>query len=731
MQVAMSLLTILVVMTVVLNVKYEGAMKKISFVFGAAMAAIFALTSCNKEISNPDEIIQDGIPFEISAASADTKTSNDGIATNWDAGDALNLFHAEAGSTTYISDGSFSIAEEDLASKKFKGTLASALEKGNYDWYAFYPYSKYNKTPAGSSQDDFGFTTIGGTSQTQIGNNSTAHLCGTVCPLYGVAKSVASSATPGITMKHLTSIIEVNVTNNSGKDLSVSSVSFTGTEDIVGTYYINFTQTPVVYTSRGETYVSNTASLSVTGGETIADGASAKFYIAIKPFTVSSGVLRVAVNGYEKEITISNETVFTAGKIKTINFNYNPEPSIQMGPDWNAIFGTSYSGTFSTSANDLSLNGRIEGVSIAVRNGTSKSGYVNNGDFRMYQGYTVTLTPPSGKIITKVSTTKGGKDYSSGITANTGTVSISSSSLKWSGKSTNLVLTISATVSFNTMNITIDDAPSDKIKLASPTVSCSSQTANSLTFTWSAVENATEYQVSVDGGNSYASTQSETTYIWTGLSANTTKTLYVKAIGDSIFYTDSEAASAEGTTTAGSGTGEAGGEHSHSISVKPVYTLSFLKDAQSSSYTNEHTSTSNGVEWSVFGNQSLGDYLRVGGKNTTATDRSLTSKGVISSTEKIGKISIKHSGTGNGKNSSITINSIKVESSVNSDFSTSKVVIINNPSVSSSGVLDFSLDGADFDSNSYFKITINYMISGSNNCYLTINSVEFFSCSAK
>ena len=554
-------------MTVVLTVKYEGAMKRISFVFGAAMAAIFALTSCNKEISNPDEIIKDGIPFEISAASADTKTSIEGFTTSWVADDAINLYHAVAGSNTYTSDGQFTITAENLEDNKFTGNLPASLEAGNYDWYALYPYNEFVSTPANTGTQ--GYVTVGGKSQTQEGNSSTAHLCGDVCPLYGVAKSVASSATPGITMNHLTSIIEVNVTNNSGKDLSVSSVSFTGTEDIVGTYYINFTETPVVYTSSGEKYVSNTASLSVTGGEAIKVGASAKFYIAIKPFTVSSGVLRVAVNGYEKEITISNETVFTAGKIKTINFNYNPEPSIQMGPDWNAIFGTSYSGAFSTSANDLSLNGQIEGVSIAVRNGTSTSGYVNNGDFRMYKGYTVTLTPPSGKIITRVSTTKGGKDYSSGITANTGTVSISSSSLQWSGKSTNLVLTISATVSFNTMNITIDDAPSDKIKLASPTVSCSSQTANSLTFTWSAVENATEYQVSVDGGNSYASTQSETTYIWTGLSANTTNTLYVKAIGDNIFYADSDAASAEGTTTAGSGTGEGGGENvSYSIVFK-------------------------------------------------------------------------------------------------------------------------------------------------------------------
>lgn len=314
-------------MTVVLTVKYEGAMKRISFVFGAAMAAIFALTSCNKEISNPDEIIKDGIPFEISAASADTKTSIEGVTTSWVADDAINLYHAEAGSTTYTNDGSFSIAEEDLESKKFKGKLADALVEGNYDWYAFYPYSSYNKTPAGSSQDDFGFTTIGGTSQTQTGNNSTAHLCGKVCPLYGVAKSVASSATPGITMNHLTSIIEVNVTNNSGKDLTVSSVSFTGTEDIVGTYYINFTQTPVVYTSRGETYVSNTASLSVTGGEAIAVGASAKFYIAIKPFTATSGnTLTVSVNGYEKVINLTKDVTFTAGLIKTINFDYNKKP---------------------------------------------------------------------------------------------------------------------------------------------------------------------------------------------------------------------------------------------------------------------------------------------------------------------------------------------------------------------------------------------------------------------
>ena len=231
-------------------------MKKYLSCLGASLVAIAALSSCNKELTDPNEGIKGGIPFEITAASVDTKTAIDGFATSWVANDAINLFHVEAGSTTnYTSDGEFKITDETLAENKFKGTLAAKLTAESYDWYAFYPYNSYNKTPAGSSKDNFGYTTIGGTSQTQTGNNSTAHLCGKPCPLYGIATGIASNVAPSITMNHLTSIIEVNVTNNSGEDLTVTSVSFTGTEDIVGTYYINFTQTPVVYTSRGETYV--------------------------------------------------------------------------------------------------------------------------------------------------------------------------------------------------------------------------------------------------------------------------------------------------------------------------------------------------------------------------------------------------------------------------------------------------------------------------------------------
>lgn len=320
-------------------------MKKYLSYLGASLVAIAAFSSCNKELTDPNEGIKGGIPFEITAASVDTRTSIDGVTTSWVAGDAINLFHAAAGKTTYTSDGQFTITSENLAANKFTGTLAAALEVGNYDWYAFYPYDSHVSTPASTSS---GYVTVGGTSQTQTGNSSTAHLCGKPCPLYGVAKAVASDVAPSIVMNHLASIVEVNVTNNSGEDLTVTSVSFTGTEDIVGTYYIDFTKTPIVYTPSGDKYVSSTASLSVTDGEAIAAKSSATFYIAIKPFTATNGqTLKVSVNGYEKDIPLTKDVSFTAGKIKTINFNFDKVVVDYVTLPW-SIDGTGGSSVYSS-----------------------------------------------------------------------------------------------------------------------------------------------------------------------------------------------------------------------------------------------------------------------------------------------------------------------------------------------------------------------------------------------
>ncbi|MGN1226637.1 MAG: fibronectin type III domain-containing protein, partial [Candidatus Cryptobacteroides sp.] len=105
---------------------------------------------------------------------------------------------------------------------------------------------------------------------------------------------------------------------------------------------------------------------------------------------------------------------------------------------------------------------------------------------------------------------------------------------------------------------------SDPVKLTAPTVICSGQSENSLTFTWAEVANASGYQVSTDGGVNYGATQSAREYTWTGLFAETSYTLYVKAIGDGTSYTDSDAVSVEGTTTASS---SEGGETKYFVKV--------------------------------------------------------------------------------------------------------------------------------------------------------------------
>ena len=100
-------------------------MKRQILTLGAICAAAFTLTNCNKEIAEPKAPVTEGIPFEIVAATADTKTKNDGLNTVWAAGDALNVFHAKAGTTTdYGDNDQFTYTGAD---NKFKGTLKTAL----------------------------------------------------------------------------------------------------------------------------------------------------------------------------------------------------------------------------------------------------------------------------------------------------------------------------------------------------------------------------------------------------------------------------------------------------------------------------------------------------------------------------------------------------------------------------------------------------------------------------
>lgn len=310
-------------------------MKKNFITMGLVFIAALALSvSCIKQEENVspkifpnEETLSQGTPFELYVGPVETKTTTDGSSFSWVAGDQINVFHKEVGGGSYGTNDPFSIASEDIASNKFTGTLTEALDgEKTYNWYVFYPYSSYITTP---ENDGAGYLSIGSSGKTipqvQAGNSSKAHLAGQYFPLYGKAEDVPAATKPNITLSQALSIVKVHVTNANAAPLTVSSVSFTANEPIIGSFYINFSGATPTFTKSGDSYVSNVANLSVTSGEELAQTESADFYIAIKPFTAAaSSTLKVAVNGYEKTLTIGGSAVdFLPGKIKTVNFSYD------------------------------------------------------------------------------------------------------------------------------------------------------------------------------------------------------------------------------------------------------------------------------------------------------------------------------------------------------------------------------------------------------------------------
>ena len=300
-------------------------MKKLFITWGFVAAAL-TLFSCAKQetIVNDAQPAQAGVPFEL-VAGVDTKTATTDASTiNWVANDALNVFVAEHNSA-FGANKQFTTAD---GTSTFSGVLESALDGAKtYDWKVFYPYNEDILTVS-THNGTKGYLTLGSktnATQTQAGNNNKAHLAGSHMPLYGVGNGVAGDGTPNISLTQVMSVVEVKVTNKTDSPLVVSSVDFTAPAGtlISGTFFLDFSGNTPDFTSSGPSYTSNVAKLTVSDGAAIAKDGLARFYIAVKPFTVSSGTITVAVNGYEKEITISSETTFASGKIKTVNFDYD------------------------------------------------------------------------------------------------------------------------------------------------------------------------------------------------------------------------------------------------------------------------------------------------------------------------------------------------------------------------------------------------------------------------
>ena len=291
-------------------------MKK-SFILLSALA-VAAFASCVKEQSVDVKEEAKGVPFEFTASTVDTKTTSEGMATSWKANDKINLFHAEASTTDYRENDQFTITSENLAAKKFTGTLTSALDPAkSYDWYALYPYNVAFTTPANTT----GYVNIGGSTRTQTGNDNTAHLA--ELPLVGLATDVDAADKPAITMNHMAAVVKIVVTNTTSEPLTVTGISITAPVKITGQFIVDFSDPANPAYSDGD-YCYNYSNLKVNSGTALGNGESAEFYIPIKPVTFAKGsTFSIKVNTYTKEKEMPSAFTFTPGKMTTINFNYD------------------------------------------------------------------------------------------------------------------------------------------------------------------------------------------------------------------------------------------------------------------------------------------------------------------------------------------------------------------------------------------------------------------------
>ena len=379
-----------------------------------ALAASLSLTNCTEKIEGPiAPATPAGIPFEISA-DISTKTTNDGLATQWATGDAINLFHAVAGTAGYVSDNDFTL--DATREGVFTGSLAGGglNASKSYDWYAIYPYNKNVTTPANNATTAK-WCYVGGRSDTpavQNGNNSTSHLVKSYAPLWGKVANVPSNEKPSMMMQHLASVVKVKVTNTTEKPLIVNSVAFTSTEPIVGQFYIDVTGTAVEYTTGDGLFNSSTASLTVKGATPLAKGESALYYIPIKPHTVAKdATLKISVNGYEKPLTLPEDVTFTAGSIKTLAFNYDNTSDVSQATfDFSSkasIESMGITAPATSEGTEISSKTLTVGAvsmtstdgSTATRVWNSKGSY----DLRVYAKIgSLTFKVPAGYLITKV-----------------------------------------------------------------------------------------------------------------------------------------------------------------------------------------------------------------------------------------------------------------------------------------------------------------------------------------
>jgi hypothetical protein len=559
--------------------------------------------------------------------------------------------------TEYKNDGAFTISNADAS--KFGGSICEALDPTEeYDWYAFYPYTSALATPKNTTVE----INIG-TGLVQDGYNSMAHLAGEAMPLYGKAVAVPGADMPSIAMSQLASVLAVNVTNNTDAAIVVEEVSFVADgNNISGTFYVDFSGEKVTYKPA---QALTTATVTVANPTSLAVGATATVYIPIAPFGGYDGdTMTLTVNDLTKEIFLSKDVDFTAGRIKNLNFSYEVEEP--AGPQ--AITVKEFL-ALSVGTTEYQLTGVIEGT----YNTTYGNFYLNDG---------------TGKVLvyglTATKVTSNDKSFASLGLKDGDTLTLIGTRADYNG-----------TAQVGGPAYYVSHIPA----AAAPEINCVN---NVITIT-TTEQNATIY------------------YTLDGETPTTASSVYAEPIelkeGDE--YVVNAIVVAEGKTTSPVASRLCKWVDPNASVGTPssvaCYTLSTASvTGSNNSYAGNCDVTQNGIKWNFNGNTQINPW-RLGGKSITNVDRTVYSKTAYP--DPLSKVEFV-SGT-----MTATWNSLKLIYSTNADFSDGQTIEASG--VGASKTIAFAPDGG-FPAGCYFKFVLNITNTTTSNKYVQMKEIRFY-----
>lgn len=277
-----------------------------------ATAVVLSLAACSQKIdfNEPAE----NSTFEITAAVAgDTKTAvADDWSVTWSENDALSAVINSMTKVKFTYNGD----------NKFTTTDFGAVEGTDYTWNFLYctPYTDFTGIQNDYSQN---YINIPAKTNEQASGNDKAHLGNQ--PLYGYVAKTTGTERPTVAMKHLTTVIAVELTNTGSETIDIKSVNVANDaeKDMSGTFYVNCADGTVKSSSNAaKVYTYPYSSITLTDGK-LAANATATYYVPSAAFSLEAGnkitISFVDAEGQMAEVEkqMTSATTFTAGKIKT------------------------------------------------------------------------------------------------------------------------------------------------------------------------------------------------------------------------------------------------------------------------------------------------------------------------------------------------------------------------------------------------------------------------------